>query len=168
MQPAYGWCRRAAEHNVWSQQQFRAQQFSASHTAQCPAARLLLPADPDSYLFPAKWGWCTCLWGRSIMQWTPPHLRVVAENVTTVTWNQALSSHRGFYLFPYKDATATGRIKVVCTCFTAKWPYLMTWILKALTYAAGFSLSRPEHMLAGCCISDVAACQGYQLKKPSL
>lgn len=97
-----------------------------------------LATDSDSHLFQARGGWYTCLWGRSIIWRTPPRSGVIAENVTTVTWNQALSSRRGFYLFPYEDATAAGRIKVVCTCFAAKWPYLMTWIPKALTYAAGF------------------------------
>lgn len=58
-----------------------------------------------------------------------------------------------------EDARAAGRIKVMCTCFAAKWPYLMTWILKALTCAAAFSLSHPEHMLAGCRISALAVCR---------
>lgn len=104
------------------------------------------------------------LWGRSIIWQTLLHSGVIAENVTTVTWNQALPSHRGFYLFPYEAAPAVGRIKVVCMHFAAKWLYLMASIPKALTHAAGFSLSHPEHMLVGCRISDVVKCQWYRLK----
>lgn len=54
-----------------------------------------------------------------------------------------------------------GRIKVVCVHFAAKWPYLMAPTPKALTdaAAAAVSLSQPEHMLAGCRISDVVVCQ---------
>lgn len=95
----------------------------------------------------------------SIIQQIPVHSGAVTGNVIAVTGNQALFALRGFHLFCCSSAMAAGTIKVLCPHFTAKWPRLMTWILKAPTYAAGFSLSHPKHMLAGCHISDVAVCQ---------
>lgn len=130
-------------------------------------SRAALVTHPKSHLIPERGGWCTCPWGRSIIRQTLPHAGVIAENITAVTWNQALSSHRGFYLFPCEAAPAAGRIKVVCVHFAAKWPYLMAAIPKALTAAAAFSLSQPEHVRAGCRVSDVVV-SVIPTEKPSL